>query len=426
MSIANMSWSWKDDDGSGNIDQREFQSNLREYHPAPGQNDKNDFVVPNAGRNHYFFTPVYDPYTGAKSDNHYKALNKDWVEEDMREAGGKSSMISNTGLQQEVSKSPSRTSRSSGRRSSRASKRSGRMANAGRTPWEPKLLGEESLDDDPTKIVPSTMKLRTGHISNPRYRSHKELIAARAKDMRPDPSFDVDGDGVVSAQDFFLANQFDINGDKFLDEEERWELRKKMVDTVVAQYQKVPKGQDDPNKKLIRAFTDNVDESVKRADFPQRFTDLYNKTSVSMTWDSNRIRQGLQPSEDTPGIPRSVAGRKGGAAYRTNTARERSPHRIAPMGSNGAAVNTARSNDTVDLDRGPEWLQGGERLKWSGFSSRSDLMKSRKASYRAVADERVSTRMVDHIVERNKHGANLPIPKQWTKDLLSSKSLPNL
>ena len=33
----------------------------------------------------------------------------------------------------------------------------------------------------------------------PRYHTQKELINARAKAMLPDPSFDVDGDGVVSS-----------------------------------------------------------------------------------------------------------------------------------------------------------------------------------------------------------------------------------
>ena len=110
-----------------------------------------------------------------------------------------------------------------------------------------------------------------------------------------------------------------------------------------------------------------------------------------MTWDSHRLRDGLQPFDSEGGtegkIRRSPVGKKGGNAYRTPTARERSPHRL-PF-----AVDTARSNDTIDLDRGPEYLQGGERAKWSGFSSRADLLKARRLSTRAVTEQRNDDRM---------------------------------
>jgi hypothetical protein len=76
-------------------------------------------------------------------------------------------------------------------------------------------------------------------------------------------------------------------------------------------------------------------------------------------------------------------------------------------------LHTARSNDTIDLDRGPEWLQGGERQQYSGYESRAALLKARKESYRRMAETRVDRRMKQHIIDRNKVGADLPMPKSW-------------
>eukprot|EP01052_Picozoa_sp_SAG31_P054035 SAG31_NODE_14160_length_824_cov_1.059310_1_plen_111_part_10 len=109
------------------------------------------------------------------------------------------------------------------------------VGHAGRTPWEPKLLDEDGEISEPpagTKQM-ATMKLKEGHKPKPRYRTHGQLAKQRAKDMCPHHSFDVDGDGVVSAQDFFLASKFDVNGDKVLDADEVIELRKQMVKSVV-------------------------------------------------------------------------------------------------------------------------------------------------------------------------------------------------
>ena len=47
--------------------------------------------------------------------------------------------------------------------------------------------------------------------------------------MLPHPSFDVDGDGVVSQKDYRLARRFDTNNDGVLQRDERDLLRKKMV-----------------------------------------------------------------------------------------------------------------------------------------------------------------------------------------------------
>lgn len=420
-----VNWKKMDDDGSGNIDQREFQSKLREYDLTGAEvARRKGFSVPSAGPNHYFYTPISDPYVDSHAQNHYKKLQADWVAEDLEEAGGESAMISNLeqlkmspsgsgDIIQNLARSPSRSPSKSGRRSSRSSSGSSRGSphvRYGAAPWEPKLLTLEDLADrdDPGRVVPTTtMRLKYGHSEKPRFRTQRDLLGYRAKKMLPDPSFDVDGDGVVSGQDFFLASKFDVNNDGFLDEDERMELRKKMVKAVAKAYEKVPKGKDDKAAAMVKDFTDDIDAAVRSKDFKTRFEKLYNATAVSMTWESQRIRGALQPFDGKDGLPRSVAGGKGGPSVRSVREQAERPHNPIQK------LHTARSNDTIDLDRGPEWLQGGERQQYSGYESRAALLKARKESYRRMAETRVDRRMKQHIIDRNKVGADLPMPKSW-------------
>ena len=212
---------------------------------------------------------------------------------------------------------------------------------------------------------------------------------------------------LIADERYESAGVFDVNNDGFLDEEERIELRKKMVKAVAREYEKVPKGKNDKAAAMVKDFTDNLDTTVRAKDFKQRFEKLYNATAVSMTWDSHRIRDGLQPFDGKDGLPRSVAGGKGGASIRSLHEQDERPHN--PI----QTLVTARSNDTLDLDRGPEWVKGGERQQFSGYESRAALLKARKESYRQMAETRVDRRMKQHIIDRNKVGADLPMPKSW-------------
>ena len=74
---------------------------------------------------------------------------------------------------------------------------------------------------------------------------------------------------------------------------------------------------------------------------------------------------------------------------------------------------TQRSNDTVDLEREPTWLKGGERMRFSGYQSRAALLKSRREAYRQMADRRQTRRVKQHVLARNEQGADLPMPRSW-------------
>ena len=63
----------------------------------------------------------------------------------------------------------------------------------------------------------------------PKARTRTELFMNRLMGDRPHPSYDVDGDGVVSATDMKIATLFDTDGDGVLDEEETERLRHMMA-----------------------------------------------------------------------------------------------------------------------------------------------------------------------------------------------------
>lgn len=65
----------------------------------------------------------------------------------------------------------------------------------------------------------------SGWNEKPVHRTAGEMWHDRWQTMQPHPSFDVDGDGVVSNLDYFLAKQFDRNNDGVLDDEEKIEMR---------------------------------------------------------------------------------------------------------------------------------------------------------------------------------------------------------
>ena len=52
-------------------------------------------------------------------------------------------------------------------------------------------------------------------------RTQTELIEQRRKSRIPDPSYDLNGDGHISAREYFMAKHFDKNNDGKLDAEER-------------------------------------------------------------------------------------------------------------------------------------------------------------------------------------------------------------
>ena len=70
------------------------------------------------------------------------------------------------------------------------------------------------------KIYPSTKEARINQLKDvhmpsewqetPRYSTRSQMRHTRAMAMRPDPSYDVDGDGFVGQQDYTIAKRHDL------------------------------------------------------------------------------------------------------------------------------------------------------------------------------------------------------------------------
>ena len=66
----------------------------------------------------------------------------------------------------------------------------------------------------------------SGWNEQPKYQTPGQLWHGRWETMQPHPSFDVDGDGVISNLDYYLAKQFDRDNNGVLDQDEIVEMRK--------------------------------------------------------------------------------------------------------------------------------------------------------------------------------------------------------
>ena len=137
---------------------------------------------------------------------------------------------------------------------------------------------------------------RDGHHPRPQYNTRTELFDCRRRDDLPDQSFDVDGDGVVSQEDFRSSNKFDINKDGELQDDERHDLRKELVQKTVDRYMTLPhRMKQDEVMPLIENMTADLDATVDHPGFLKKLKQLHNASSVSRTFDSKGVHRSIQP-----------------------------------------------------------------------------------------------------------------------------------
>ena len=55
----------------------------------------------------------------------------------------------------------------------------------------------------------------------PKYKTRTQMLESRKLELRPDPSYDLDGDGIVGGADYLIAKRFDLDGDGKLNEQEK-------------------------------------------------------------------------------------------------------------------------------------------------------------------------------------------------------------
>lgn len=171
---------------------------------------------------------------------------------------------------------------------------------------------------------------------------------------------------MVSAQDYFLSSKFDVNKDGFIDDDERKELRKTMVGALVKKYQSAPKLESLENDRLIKKFTRDIDKTVAKDTFVHDFNELYNRTAMTQVADSTQVFGVLCPRE---------------------LARYEQKHGTASKYSSGQV--TARTNRDVTDDARPGFKVGSDHARWSGFESRSDLIKARSQGRNRAAVQRL-------------------------------------
>lgn len=71
------------------------------------------------------------------------------------------------------------------------------------------------------RLEPGAYEGRDGYVGKPRYATRSQMNKARHDSHKADTTFDIDGDGTVSNEDFRLASVFDVDKDGTIDPEER-------------------------------------------------------------------------------------------------------------------------------------------------------------------------------------------------------------
>jgi|EP01049_Picozoa_sp_SAG25_P003792 calmodulin len=102
--------------------------------------------------------------------------------------------------------------------------------------------------------------------SQPRYRTAAELWHGRWQSKQPHPSFDIDGDGIISNHDYYLASQYDQDNNGVLDPVEAKRMRAALTKQGLAAFHKagghgkhgphIKKMQDDLQGRIMRATRD--------------------------------------------------------------------------------------------------------------------------------------------------------------------------
>ncbi len=134
-----------------------------------------------------------------------------------------------------------------------------------------------------------------GWVKRPRHKTKTSLMESYEKSRLPDPTYDVDGDGVVSTKDLYLASKFDVNGDGVLQEDEVFELRSQMVEDILRVYDDLPHAGDTRKiRGIMQEFRDRRDEVIMDDSFRKKMNALQvNLKSQTMT-DSRQLYQSLK------------------------------------------------------------------------------------------------------------------------------------
>jgi hypothetical protein len=212
---------------------------------------------------------------------------------------------------------------------------------------------------------------------------------------------------VVSAADYHLSSQFDVNKDGFIDKDERAQLRKAMVQSLIHKYTAAPKAESAETRNLINKFTRDLDRTVARDSFVHDFNELYvppasrspaatpapasppacpvvmraddlccawcryNKTAMTQVCDSSQMFGVL--------CPRELA---------------RHEQKLNRVSKYQAGQVTPRTNR--DVTHGEGVKVGTDHTRWSGLASRQEMLRQRRLERRDEGAARIQRHQSTH------------------------------
>lgn len=166
------------------------------------------------------------------------------------------------------------------------------------------LLNLNNVAVKKSKAIPHWMAARNarepkeGWVRHPRHATRSELREMRRKSKEAHPTFDIDGDGTVSNEDYRRSSLFDVNKDGVLQAEEQRELRRQMVAETINDYRDLQAagavGFDPKTEHLVKLFTQDLDKTVKSEDFGALMQKLRVRTNLCNTDNSKQIRDLLK------------------------------------------------------------------------------------------------------------------------------------
>jgi hypothetical protein len=150
---------------------------------------------------------------------------------------------------------------------------------------------------------------RPGWVKDPTYKTASQMRKARRQGNMPNLSCDIDGDGVVSAEDLKIAARYDVDADGVLQPGEVHKLRIGLVSDTLSVIRRMQKaGQLSRNKpaivEAVQAFAD-VEKAVDMPDFNKQFKQLRSCVAIGNTKDSVQVRELINPSNTMRGVPDS-------------------------------------------------------------------------------------------------------------------------
>lgn len=285
------------------------------------------------------------------------------------------------------------------------------------------LLNLDNLQVKKSKTQPEWAKWssnegRDGWIPEPRFKTRSELKKHHAEKLMPDQTFDVDGDGQVSAQDLALAARYDANRDGKLQPEELRDLRLGVVSQALDNIsRRLKAGQMYArNPAVVRAVQEfsNVDEAVDHPDFTRKLEKLRACMNPSFEGRSSlNVREIMrQPRasharhpERVPATPHYLREARRSAAKAVHAAHNSS----TPVGptprwiSQRSAMQEHQQAERDDLSQCESDLDTVPQLSphTTGCKTRSELLGTRK-------DE--ATRLATHYLDYDNFGGDFHFP----------------